>query len=93
MIGLLSIDAKEIDRQKATGVPKRPDVRPDFIPPMQCKLVDQLPSGKEWLYELKLDGYRALAIKVGARVQLISRNQKDLTRAYPRSSPPSTPSA
>jgi bifunctional non-homologous end joining protein LigD len=50
---------------------------------MQCKLVDQLPSGKEWLYELKLNGYRALAITVKGRVQLISRNQKDLTRACP----------
>jgi bifunctional non-homologous end joining protein LigD len=60
-----------------------PAARPAFIPPMQAKLVDQLPSGKDWLYELKLDGNRALAIKVEGRVQLISRNQKDLTRAYP----------
>ena len=35
------------------------------------------------MYELKLDGYRALVIKNGADVQLRSRNDKDLTRAYP----------
>jgi bifunctional non-homologous end joining protein LigD len=50
---------------------------------MQCKLVDRLPSGDQWRYELKLDGYRAEAIKTSAGVRLISRNQKDLSTAYP----------
>jgi bifunctional non-homologous end joining protein LigD len=50
---------------------------------MQAKVVDQLPSGKEWLYELKLDGYRVVAVKMGDTVRLISRNENDLTRAYP----------
>jgi bifunctional non-homologous end joining protein LigD len=50
---------------------------------MQCKLVDQLPSGKEWLYQFKLDGYRALSIKMKGRVQLISRNRNGPTSAYP----------
>ena len=35
------------------------------------------------MYELKLDGYRALVIKNGDRVELRSRNDKDLTRTYP----------
>jgi hypothetical protein len=43
----------------------------------------ELPIGPEWTYEVKWDGYRALAIKDDARVQLVSRNQKDLTRDYP----------
>jgi ATP-dependent DNA ligase len=34
-------------------------------------------------YELKLDGYRAEAIKPECRVRLISRNRKDLSAAYP----------
>jgi bifunctional non-homologous end joining protein LigD len=42
-----------------------------------------LPSGADWTYEVKWDGYRALAIKDGGRVRLLSRNQKDLTRDYP----------
>jgi bifunctional non-homologous end joining protein LigD len=36
-----------------------------------------------WAYELKLDGFRAVAIKNGGRVQLRSRNNKDFNRKYP----------
>lgn len=50
---------------------------------MQARLVQKLPEGSEWLYEVKLDGYRALAIKDGSRVAIRSRNDKDLTHAYP----------
>ena len=44
---------------------------------------ETLPEGEEWIYELKLDGYRALAIKSGGRVQLRSRNDNDFTDKYP----------
>ena len=50
---------------------------------MAARLVDKLPDGPEWLYELKVDGYRALLIKNGNRVEIRSRNDKDLTRMYP----------
>jgi bifunctional non-homologous end joining protein LigD len=33
-----------------------------FIQPMYARLVNGLPKGKEWLYEVKFDGYRCLAI-------------------------------
>jgi bifunctional non-homologous end joining protein LigD len=46
-----------------------------FIEPMQALSVDKLPEG-DWLYEVKLDGYRALAFKDGKEVRLVSRNQK-----------------
>ena len=58
-------------------------MRPAFVAPMQARLVDKLPEGREWLYEVKLDGYRAIAIKSGDRVEVRSRNNKDLTSAYP----------
>lgn len=50
---------------------------------MSARRVTALPEGKQWLYEVKLDGYRALIIKDAARVRLVSRNEKDLTAAYP----------
>src|SRR5689334_6482733 len=45
---------------------------------MTAKTVDTLPEGPDWLYEVKLDGYRALLIKDGSRVQIQSRNHKTL---------------
>jgi bifunctional non-homologous end joining protein LigD len=42
-----------------------------------------LPEGQDWLYELKLDGYRAIGIKSGGRAHLRSRNDKDFTTRYP----------
>ena len=56
---------------------------PKFLTPMAAQPVQSLPDGREWLYELKLDGYRALIIKDGERVKILSRNQKDLTGQYP----------
>lgn len=56
---------------------------PAFVEPMAALLVDRLPDGPEWMYELKLDGYRALILKDGDRVEIRSRNDKALTRTYP----------
>jgi bifunctional non-homologous end joining protein LigD len=50
---------------------------------MAANNVRELPEGDDWLYEVKLDGYRALVMKNAARVQIRSRNNKDLTHAYP----------
>ena len=44
---------------------------------------EKLPEGKEWSYELKLDGYRALAIKKNGKVHLRSRNDNDFNTRYP----------
>jgi DNA ligase D-like protein (predicted ligase) len=51
---------------------------------MAAQVVQRLPEGDEWLYEVKFDGYRALLIKNAGNVQIRSRNDKDLTRMYPR---------
>ena len=50
---------------------------------MAALLVGALPTGDEWLYEAKFDGYRALAVKNGASVKLLSRKGNDLTADYP----------
>lgn len=42
-----------------------------------------LPAGREWLYQLKLDGYRALAFKTASKVHLRSRNDNDFAERYP----------
>ena len=53
------------------------------VEPMLATLAAALPRGDDWTYEVKFDGYRVIAIKVGKRVTLYSRNLKDVTRMYP----------
>ena len=38
-------------------------VRARFIEPMLLQQTARLPEGAQWLYEFKLDGYRAIAFK------------------------------
>jgi bifunctional non-homologous end joining protein LigD len=54
-----------------------------FIDPMLLRRTDKLPDGAHWQYEVKLDGYRAIAFKSRGTVHLCSRNGKDFNRRYP----------
>jgi bifunctional non-homologous end joining protein LigD len=54
-----------------------------FVEPMMTLPVTDLPVG-DWLYELKFDGYRALAFKAGKEVRLISRNRTNFDIDYPQ---------
>ena len=59
-------------------------VRATFIPPMLLLKSDTLPNDPQrWIYQLKLDGYRAVAFKSGDKVQVRSRNNKDFAARYP----------
>ena len=49
---------------------------------MTATLVQTVPEGPDWMYEVKLDGYRALILKSGSHVQIRSRNDKNLSGAY-----------
>jgi bifunctional non-homologous end joining protein LigD len=55
-----------------------------FVQPMLLLRTDSLPSGENWLYELKLDGYRAIAFKRNGVVCLRSRNDNDFNIRYPQ---------
>src|SRR4030095_8048322 len=54
-----------------------------FIEPMECLAVPKLLDGTQWVYETKLDGYRALGIKSDHRVRLLSRRNNSFNRQYP----------
>jgi ATP-dependent DNA ligase len=54
-----------------------------FIEPMLLLRTDKLPEGKRWAYEIKYDGYRAIAIMTAGTVLLRSRNDKDFNLRYP----------
>lgn len=55
---------------------------PEFLDPMKAQLVSHLPE-KDWLYEVKLDGYRALAFINEGKVRLLSRNQISFAEKFP----------
>lgn len=57
--------------------------RAAFVEPMLLLRTDRLPEGPQWLTELKLDGYRALAIKSAGNVRLRSLNDKESNTRYP----------
>jgi ATP dependent DNA ligase domain len=54
-----------------------------FIAPCLPTKTDKLPSGSQWLHEIKHDGFRIIARKHGARVRLYSRPGNDFTRRFP----------
>ena len=62
-----------------------PDVKmkAQFIQPMLLQPTEKLAMTGSQVYELKLDGFRSVAIKSGGRVQLRSRNNKDFNIKYP----------
>jgi bifunctional non-homologous end joining protein LigD len=59
-----------------------PSAKPRFIQPMKPRLVEKSPSGGDWSYELKFDGIRACAVKGDGKVNLTSRNGKELRSRF-----------
>ena len=57
--------------------------QPTWVPPMLATLTKKPFSDPRWIFECKLDGVRCLAFRKGKSVQLMSRNQKNLNRAFP----------
>jgi ATP-dependent DNA ligase len=50
---------------------------------MEARLVDELPTGREWQYEPKWDGFRAIAFRDGDKVDVMSKAGKPLSRYFP----------
>jgi DNA ligase D-like protein (predicted ligase) len=59
-------------------------VKAGFVEPMLLLRTDTLPDdAARWEYQLKFDGYRAIAFKTGGTLHLRSRNDNDFSRRYP----------
>src|SRR5436853_6580898 len=54
-----------------------------FVAPMECKPVERIPEGTDWQYELKLDGYRAIAVKESGELILYSRYGNSFNADFP----------
>ncbi len=51
--------------------------------PMLATLTETLPTGDDWTFEVKWDGYRAVGYVRGGEAKLVSRNGNDLTARFP----------
>ena len=70
-------------RAKSTEANRRPAAEVRFIEPMYSLAIKNLPEGKDWLYEVKFDGYRCLAGKRNDGVTLWSRRGNLFTAQFP----------
>jgi len=64
-----------------SGPVKRP--MPTAIHPMLAESIEKPFDDPDWLFEIKWDGYRAIAFVENGKVRLVSRNQNELTARYP----------
>jgi bifunctional non-homologous end joining protein LigD len=71
--------ARESAAKKSAPLPPEPK----FVEPMLAKIADEVPEGDDWTYEIKWDGYRALAIKHGETVRILSRKGNNMNRDFP----------
>ena len=59
------------------------DPLPAFVAPQLASLVAEPPAGKDWLHEIKYDGYRAIAaIGAGGRCRIYTRSGQDWTDKF-----------
>ncbi|MFL6428325.1 MAG: DNA ligase D [Acidobacteriaceae bacterium] len=72
---------KSTKKSSSIAIPKdaKAESLPKFIPPQLASTSEQPPTGKDWLHELKLDGYRMQARLEGGKVQLLTRSGLDWT--------------
>ncbi|SDH14884.1 DNA ligase D [Pelagibacterium luteolum] len=66
---------KRLTKSTAKALPK-------FVEPQLATLVDDVPVGKDWLFEMKYDGYRCIAAISGDTVKLYTRHGHDWTEKF-----------
>ena len=54
-----------------------------FVPPCLPSGSKTPPTGKQWVHEIKHDGFRVVARKFDQRVKLFSRSGNDITERFP----------
>ena len=74
--------APAASKAKAAPKPKRAGKLPAFRPPQLATLVDAVPTGNEWMHEIKFDGYRALIAVRGEEVRVYTRTGQDWTDKF-----------
>lgn len=60
-----------------------PEPFPEQVELQLARLSDKAPAGRDWLHEIKYDGYRILAFRDGRKLRIVSRNGIDWTDKLP----------
>jgi bifunctional non-homologous end joining protein LigD len=77
--------ARALQRKVTSTASGSESVRPPmWIKPQLTRLVDEAPTGKDWLHEIKYDGYRMHARIDGDKIQLLTRTGLDWSPRYKR---------
>ena len=66
---------KLLKKGKASAIPRN-------IEPMLATLADEIPGDENWIYEIKWDGYRAIAYLNKGTVDIRSRNNKSFNEKF-----------
>jgi bifunctional non-homologous end joining protein LigD len=74
---------KDIDKKPVLPAAKKTAKLPAMIEPQLATLVDHAPSGSDWAYEVKFDGYRLLARIEKGKARLFTRNGLDWSERFP----------
>jgi len=80
---LLKTSASSASSAVVVSQPPVKRAMPTAIYPMLAESTEKPFDDKGWLFEIKWDGYRAIAFIEGGKVRLVSRNQNELTGRYP----------
>jgi bifunctional non-homologous end joining protein LigD len=75
--------AQKQSKRKGQRVPTAAAAMPSYVEPMLPTPVKLPFSDPQWLFEPKLDGYRALCFLKDGQVRFISRNRRNLTQRFP----------
>ena len=70
-------------RPTITSLSDLPSAKARFIEPMKARLAEDPPAAGDWIYELKFDGIRLIAVKIDKKVSLLSRNKNELAGRFP----------
>lgn len=73
---------KTLPTERATRKRSAGAALPEFVAPQLATLVDRVPKGRDWIHELKLDGYRVYCRLADGHVRFLTRRGLDWTDKF-----------
>ena len=76
-------DTAAVEKDLIATLERFPKESARYVEPMKALLVEKTPKDPGWGFEIKWDGYRALAVKTNGRARLFSRRERDISGEFP----------